>query len=116
LRILVSADDFGLSEGITANILDAVDHGVVSSVSTIANGTGFEHAISEYRKRTGLYLTVHLNLMEGRPLCPVDQLPDLVDEQGYFRHSFQSLYLLYLRADNARRAKLCGQVRAEFRA
>jgi predicted glycoside hydrolase/deacetylase ChbG (UPF0249 family) len=116
LRILVSADDFGLSEGITTNILDAVDHGVVSSVSLIANGIGFEHAICEYRKRSGLYLTVHLNLMEGRPLCPVDQLPDLVDEQGSFRHSFQSLYLLHLRADNARRAKLHGQVRAELRA
>jgi predicted glycoside hydrolase/deacetylase ChbG (UPF0249 family) len=116
LRILISADDFGLSEGITTNILDAVDHGVVSSVSLIANGTGFEHAICEYRKRSGLYLTVHLNLMEGRPLCPVDQLPDLVDEQGTFRHSFQSLYLLHLRADNAHRAKLCAQVRAELRA
>ncbi len=116
MRILVSVDDFGLSEGITTNILDAVDHGVVTSVSIIANGTGFEHAICEYRKRRGLYLAVHLNLMEGRPLCPVDQLPDLVDGQGTFRHSFQSLYLLHLRADNTRRAKLCGQVRAELRA
>jgi len=116
LRILVSADDFGLSEGITTNILDAVDHGVVTSVSVIANGTGFEHAICEYRKRRGIYLTVHLNLMEGRPLCPADQLPDLVDQQGYFRHSFQSLYLLHLRSGDAQRAALCSQVRAEFRA
>jgi predicted glycoside hydrolase/deacetylase ChbG (UPF0249 family) len=106
LRIIVSADDYGLSEGITTNILDAVDHGAVSSVSIIANGTGFEHAIREYRKRRGLSLTVHLNLMEGRPIFPTDQLPDLVDERGAFRHSFQSLYLLHLRADRARRAKL----------
>jgi len=116
LRILVSADDFGLSEGITTNILDAVDHGVVTSVSIIANGAGFEHAIGEYRKRRGLFLAVHLNLMEGRPLCPVDQVPDLVDEQGCFRHSFQSLWLTHLRAESARRAELCRQVRAEFRA
>lgn len=116
MRILVSADDFGLSDGITANILDAVDRGAVTSVSIIANGTGFEHAISEYRKRRGLYLTVHLNLMEGRSLCPADQLPDLVDQQGYFRHSFQSLYLLHLRAGSAQRAKLRNQVRAEIRA
>jgi predicted glycoside hydrolase/deacetylase ChbG (UPF0249 family) len=116
LRIIVSADDYGLSEGITTNILDTVDNGAVSSVSIIANGTGFEHAIHEYRKRSGLSLTVHLNLMEGRPLCPIDQLPDLVDEQGAFRHSFRSLYLLHLRADSARREKLRGQVRAELRA
>jgi predicted glycoside hydrolase/deacetylase ChbG (UPF0249 family) len=116
LRILVTADDFGLSEGITKNILDAVDHGVVSNVSIIANGTGFEHAIDEYRKRRGLYLTVHLNLMEGHPLCPVDQLPDLVDDQGTLRHSFQSLFLLHLRADKAHRADLRRQVRAELRA
>jgi predicted glycoside hydrolase/deacetylase ChbG (UPF0249 family) len=116
LRILVSVDDFGLSEAITTNILDAVDHGVVTSVSIIANGTEFEHAMGEYRERRGLYLAVHLNLMEGRPLCPADQLPDLVDEQGYFRHSFQSLYLLHLLADNARRGELCKQVRAELRA
>jgi hypothetical protein len=43
-------------------------------------------------------------------------LPDLVDEQGTFRHSFQSLCLFYLRADNARRTRLRAQVRAEFRA
>jgi len=116
LRILVSADDFGLSEGITTNILDAVDHGAVTSVSIIANGTGFEHAIGEYRKRRGVYLTVHLNLMEGRSLCPAEQLPDLVDEEGHFRHSFQSLYLLHLRAGSAQRARLCSQVRAELRA
>lgn len=116
MRILVSADDFGLSEGITTNILDAVDHGSVTSVSVIANGNGFEHAICEYRKRRGFYLTVHLNLMEGRPLCPADELPDLVDERGYFRHSFQSLYLLHLRSGNAQREALCRQVRAEFRA
>ena len=116
MRILVSADDFGLSEGITTNILDAVDHGVVSSVSIIANGTDFDRAICEYRKRRGLYLAVHLNLMEGRPLCPIEQLADLVDEQGYFYHSFQSLYLLHFRADNAHRAELCRQVRAELRA
>ncbi len=116
MRIIVSADDYGLSEGITTNILDAVDNGAVSSVSIIANGDGFEHAIREYRKRRGLSLTVHLNLMEGRPLYPIDQLPDLVDEQGAFCHSFQSLYLLHLRADSARRQKICGQVRAELRA
>ena len=116
MRILVSADDFGLSEGITMNILDAVDHGVVTSVSIIANGTGFEHAMGEYHKRRGLTLAVHLNLMEGRPLCPVDQVPDLVDEQGCFRHSFQSLYMVHLRANSARRAELCRQVRVELRA
>ncbi|MBW2540901.1 MAG: ChbG/HpnK family deacetylase [Deltaproteobacteria bacterium] len=116
MRILVSADDFGLSEGITTNILDAVDHGAVTNVSIIANGTGFEHAICEYRKRRGLYLTVHLNLMEGRSLSPAGQVPDLVDERGYFRHSFQSLCLFHLRADKTRRAKLRDQVRKEFRA
>ncbi len=116
MRIIVSADDFGLSDGITENILDAFDHGAVTSASIIANGTGFEHAICEYRKRRGLQLAVHLNLIEGRALCPVDQLPDLVDGQGYLRHSFQSLCLLHLRADRARRARLRAQVRAELRA
>ncbi len=116
MRILISADDFGLSEGITTNILEAVDRGMVTSASIIANGLGFEHAIREYRKRRGLFLTVHLNLMEGRPLCPVDQVPDLVNEQGHFRHSFQSLYLTYLRGGSAHRAELRRQVRAELRA
>jgi predicted glycoside hydrolase/deacetylase ChbG (UPF0249 family) len=116
LRILVSADDFGLSEGITTSILDAVDHGMVTSVSIIANGAGFEHAVSEYREHRDLFLAVHLNLMEGRALCPADQVPDLVDEQGCFRHSFQSLYLAHLRAGSARRAVLREQVRAELRA
>jgi len=116
LRILVSADDFGLSEGITQSILDAVNQGMVTSVSVIANGHGFEQAISAYREHPDLFLAVHLNLMEGRALCPADQVADLVDEHGCFRHSFQSLCLAYLRAEDALRARLREQVRAELRA
>jgi predicted glycoside hydrolase/deacetylase ChbG (UPF0249 family) len=116
VQIVVSADDFGLSDGITMNILDAVDNGLVTSVSIIANGIGFDRAIREYQSRSRLHLAVHLNLMEGRSLLPGPELPDLVDGRGMFRQSFQSLCLLYLRSDDARRASLREQVRAEFRA
>jgi len=47
VRIIVSADDFGLSDGITTTILDAVDHGIVTSVSIIRNGYGFDRALRE---------------------------------------------------------------------
>jgi len=114
--IIVSADDLGLSRGITDGILDAVDNGCVTSTSIVANGTAFEYAIEQYLVRPGLGLTVHLNLMEGRPLSRADGVDLLVDRKGRFCRSFPSLLLGYARAGDELRRRMHDQVKVEMRA
>ncbi len=116
MKIIIHADDYGLSRGITDNILECVDKGVVSSVSLIANGYAVDYAISEYKKRPNLRLSCHLNLFEGLPVNQPDKVNLLLDKNGYFRHSFLSLWGKYVFGNKEERSLLKHQVQLEMSA
>lgn len=115
MGIIFHADDYGLSKGITDSILDSVDNGIVSRVSIIPNGYAFDYAIEEYRKRPNLTLSIHLNFLEGVPLSEPAAISQLTDANGYFRHSFQSLWLRYLTRGPRGRDLLRQQLAAEIK-
>jgi predicted glycoside hydrolase/deacetylase ChbG (UPF0249 family) len=68
LKLIVNADDFGISEAVNRGIVDAHDHGIVTSTSLMATGPAFEHAVELARSRPRLAVGVHLTLTEQRPL------------------------------------------------
>ncbi len=110
-RLIVNADDFGLTESINRGILAAHRDGILTSASLLANGSAFDHAIASSRPFPRLSLGVHLNLSAGTPLAPAARIPTLVDERG-------QLYLhpVRLAIEILRRRVSLGDVRAEFRA
>src|ERR1051326_732608 len=75
-RLVVNADDFGLSPGVTDGILEAHAAGVVSSVSVLVNAPGWEHAVAALRGATSLGVGLHLNLTAGDPLSEGRTLVD----------------------------------------
>jgi chitin disaccharide deacetylase len=94
-RLVINADDFGLSEGINRGILEAHQTGVVSAASLLVNTPGFEAAARAARELPALSVGLHLNLTVGRPVSPPDAVPTLCDP-GTKR--FYSLYRLIGRA------------------
>src|SRR3989338_1593964 len=94
MRIIVTADDFGFTRGITDTILEAVDRGAINCVSIIANGDDFDRAIEEAKKRPDLQIALHLNLTDGTSLAPRERNP-LIDVRGKFCLVFQTLWLRY---------------------
>ncbi len=114
MQFIISADDYGLSQGITSNILDAFDHGALSSTSMIANGRAFDYAIEEYRKRQDFRLSIHLNFIEGSPVLPAEKVPLLVDDSGNFYHTFLTLWWQYLTSNRQDRHLLKEQVQQEM--
>lgn len=116
MQYIISADDYGLSRGITDNILDAFDHGAVTSVSMIANGHAFDYAMAEYKKRKGLRIAVHLNLIEGKSLSPARDIPKLSHPDGMLRCTFQGLVFAYWRGNAKERHELKCQIQQEFSA
>lgn len=114
--LIVTADDFGLTESVNDGIMNAVDAGCVNSVSVLANGYAFEHAADCFRKRAGLALAVHLNLCEGKPVAPREAVNLLVNAEGDFHYSFQGLWLRHLRSNAADRKLLKEQIKVEFAA
>lgn len=116
MAVWLHADDLGLSTGINRGIIDAIDAGFVSSVSVMANGWAFEEAVSALMARPDVRVSVHLNLLEGEPLTPADQIRDLVGEDGRLAASFGRLWGLWVRLGSKRRALLSAQVKREARA
>jgi len=99
-RLIVHADDFGELPEITTGICHAIEAGVVTSTSIMANMPGTEDALRRVpalaeRASFG----VHLNLCEGRALT---HAPSLTDESGQF-HPKRALFARALMRQLARR-------------
>jgi hypothetical protein len=68
-KLIVNADDFGLSKNSTHAIIEAFDKKLISSTTMCANGSYFNEACALARSK-GLeeHVGIHLNLTEGWPL------------------------------------------------
>lgn len=82
MKLIVNADDFGLSRGVNFGVLDAYQNGVVRSASLRAGGRAFGHAVRIARDNPGLGVGVQLTVTAGRPLTP--GLKTLTDRNGDF--------------------------------
>jgi predicted glycoside hydrolase/deacetylase ChbG (UPF0249 family) len=83
-RLIINADDLGMSRGITDGILRAHREGVVTSASLIVNQAGSEYAVAQLVKYPDLGVGIHLNISEGTPVLPPQQVPTLVTRDGCF--------------------------------
>jgi predicted glycoside hydrolase/deacetylase ChbG (UPF0249 family) len=83
-RLIINADDFGLSHGITDGILRAHRDGIVTSTSLMVNQSASEYAIAQIPQAPKLSVGVHLNICEGQPVLPPSQVPSLVTKNGTF--------------------------------
>lgn len=63
-RLIVNADDLGLSVPITDGILESHAHGIVTSASIMANGGAFEYAAAQSKQHPRLGIGLHLSLVE----------------------------------------------------
>jgi predicted glycoside hydrolase/deacetylase ChbG (UPF0249 family) len=71
-RLLVNADDFGLSEGINRGIIEAHQRGIVTSASLMPTAWAFDAAVYAARENPGLSLGVHLTLVEEDSLTGIE--------------------------------------------
>jgi predicted glycoside hydrolase/deacetylase ChbG (UPF0249 family) len=71
-KLIVNADDLGADKDRNFGILEAVRAGAVKSVSLLANGPATDEALMAIQdgKYEGVSIGVHLNLSEGKPICP----------------------------------------------
>lgn len=116
-KLIITADDFGLTRHITDSILEAADDGALNNVSVIANGGAVDYALAEYWKRsTRLSISIHLNLTEGLATDTVDRTKFLTDDDGRFRHSFVSLWCGYVFSLPRKRRVIRSQIRDELSA
>jgi predicted glycoside hydrolase/deacetylase ChbG (UPF0249 family) len=83
-RLIVTADDMGLSRATTDAIFEAFQHGIVTSASLIVNLPGADYAFERLRATPGLDVGVHLNISGGFPITLARKIPSLVTSGGTF--------------------------------
>ena len=85
--LIVNADDFGLTGGVSRGILDAHRRGIVTSTTLLVNapnGRALEPALVEELRDSGLGVGLHVNLTLGVPLSEPRRIPSLLDAEGRF--------------------------------
>jgi len=84
-QLIVNADDFGRTHGVSAGILRAHLDGIVTSTTAMMNMPGVAADLHQARSEAArLGLGVHLNFTAGRPLLPPEWCASLVDGHGHF--------------------------------
>jgi predicted glycoside hydrolase/deacetylase ChbG (UPF0249 family) len=83
-KLIVNADDYGLTDGVTDGILHAFREGIVSSASIMATGEDFTRA-ALLAKDARLPLGLHLTLTWGKPLSAPQDVPTLLKADGRFK-------------------------------
>ncbi|MEJ2008393.1 MAG: ChbG/HpnK family deacetylase [Acidobacteriota bacterium] len=83
-KLIVNSDDFGLTEGVNRAIIDGHRNGIITSATLMANGMAFDSAVAASTVAPALGVGVHLNLTQGRPVCPPSQVPSIVTVEGLF--------------------------------
>jgi hopanoid biosynthesis associated protein HpnK len=113
-KVIVNADDFGLSPGVNRGIIAAFRDGVLSSTTLMANMPSFDEAVQLAKENPGLGVGVHLSLIWGAPVTPANKVPSLVERDGSFPANAKGLALRYVTgrlADAEVRTELRAQLR-----
>jgi hopanoid biosynthesis associated protein HpnK len=110
-RVIINADDFGLSPGISRGIVAAFREGVLTSTTMLVNMPSFDDGVGLAHENPDLPMGIHLSLLWGPPVSTPSAVPTLVERDGWFPRSLTVLarryYLGTLDLDD---------VRTEFRA
>lgn len=117
-RLIVNADDFGLTRGVNRAVRELHTAGVLSSTTLMARAGATEEAIAIARAHPTLGVGCHVVLVDGVPVLSArTQVPLLADpKSGELRPGLPGfLRALYLSGSGTRR-RLCAQIEAETRA
>jgi predicted glycoside hydrolase/deacetylase ChbG (UPF0249 family) len=82
IRLVVNADDFGLSPAISRGILAAHRDGIVTSTSLLGNVVDLDGTRALLAQAPKLGVGVHLTLTGGVPVSPAGRVPSLLAPDG----------------------------------
>jgi predicted glycoside hydrolase/deacetylase ChbG (UPF0249 family) len=97
-RLILNADDFGLTRGINRAVAELHSAGALTSTTLMANGPAFDDAVAIAHAHPSLGVGCHVVLVDGTPLSPPASIPSLIGKDGKsFRTSLPDFLLAALR-------------------
>jgi len=77
-RLIINADDFGLTVGVNRAIFEGHRKGVITSTTLMAIGRQFSSAVEQAKSVPQLSVGCHVVLLDGEPLSPSEQVRSLL--------------------------------------
>jgi chitin disaccharide deacetylase len=84
MRIIINADDLGLSPQVNDGIFELMTRGLITSATILANAPFLEDAADRIPQFPKCSFGVHLNLTQLAPLTQDPALLPLLDKDGHF--------------------------------
>jgi predicted glycoside hydrolase/deacetylase ChbG (UPF0249 family) len=112
-RLILNADDFGLTPGINRAIEELHRAGALTSATLMASGPAFDDAVAVARRNPALGVGCHIVLTDGIPVLHPDEIPSLLGPDGKtFRSSLLDFHLAVLRG-KVKVEHLCREMQAQ---
>lgn len=114
-ELVVTADDFGLASEVNDAVEVAHREGILTAASLMVAEPAAADAVERARRLPDLAVGLHLTLVEGRPMLPPCQIPDLVGRDGRLRTDLARYGAAIFFRPNVRR-QMEAEVEAQFAA
>ncbi|MBQ2645620.1 ChbG/HpnK family deacetylase [bacterium] len=89
MKVIINADDFGMSRTVNQAIVDGYNNGILTSTCIMANMPSFEDAIRKLKDIEGIGLGIHLNIIEHKTILKTrEKNSKLYDKDGKFNNGF----------------------------
>jgi hopanoid biosynthesis associated protein HpnK len=114
-RLIVTADDFGLTVPVNEAVEDGHRRGILTAASLMVTGEAAADAVARAKRLPKLGVGLHLVLVDGVPVLPPEQIPDLVGTDGRFSTNVLAQGVRIYCLPAARR-QLAAEIRAQLEA
>jgi hopanoid biosynthesis associated protein HpnK len=112
-RLIVNADDFGLSHSVNEAVIQAHSEGILTTASLMVNEPGFSEAVALARENPRLGIGLHLTFSHGHSTLTPHEIPGLVNSRQEFSNSPGGAGFRYFVQRNLR-AQLRAEIHAQF--
>lgn len=112
-RLIVNADDFGLSHSVNEAVVRAHREGILTSASLMVNEPGFDEAVKLAKENPRLGVGLHLTLLMGHSVLSPGKIPGLVNARGEFPNNPTASGMAYF-FKRSLHAQLRAEIHAQF--
>lgn len=87
MKLIIRADDFGMTDSITWGIMRGFKEGIITSTGVMTNMPSSEEACRQAKMHPEYCFGQDINIATGKSVAAAKDLPTMLDENGYFRRS-----------------------------
>ena len=113
-RLIVNADDFGLTPGVNRAIIELHHAGVLTSTTLMARAAATEEAIDLARSTPTLGVGCHVLLVDGDPVLPPASIPTLINQKSGSLPTAITTFLARLFTGRIRSAEIQAEAAAQI--